>query len=106
MRWHADGLEFMYTLRGATDAELHQRLGAIVPKLRAIVTGLAAQAVPPAPVPWDPEALSTRHTPPPTEAEVPEDWCARHEVTMERRTNAQGSWYSHRLSDGTYCKGK
>jgi len=25
---------------------------------------------------------------------------------MGRRSNDTGIWYSHRLSDGTYCKGK
>src|SRR5712691_4701959 len=32
-------------------------------------------------------------------------WCPIHRCTMERRTNERGSWYSHRLSSGGYCKG-
>ena len=40
------------------------------------------------------------------EPEPPADWCAIHEVTMALRNNAQGSWYSHRLTDGAYCKGR
>jgi hypothetical protein len=35
-------------------------------------------------------------------------WCARHQVTMTWRDgNERGpGWFSHRLADGSYCKGK
>jgi hypothetical protein len=33
-------------------------------------------------------------------------WCAIHRCKMERRTNERGSWYSHRLNSGAYCKGE
>jgi len=36
----------------------------------------------------------------------PEGWCALHQVAMELRHNERGSWWSHRLADGAYCKGK
>jgi hypothetical protein len=39
-------------------------------------------------------------------APTPEGWCALHQVPMELRTNERGSWWSHRLADGSYCKGK
>jgi hypothetical protein len=32
--------------------------------------------------------------------------CPIHQVAMELRTNERGSWWSHRLADGSYCKGK
>jgi hypothetical protein len=32
--------------------------------------------------------------------------CSIHQVPMELRTNERGSWWSHRLADGSYCKGK
>lgn len=32
-------------------------------------------------------------------------WCPIHRVKMERRSNERGSWYSHRLHSGAYCKG-
>jgi hypothetical protein len=38
--------------------------------------------------------------------EVPEGWCRRHDVQMPQHSNAKGAWYSHRLDDGTWCKGK
>ena len=106
LRWQVGKLEFMYTLRGIDDAELHQRLAHAVPWLLALVKGVEAEAVPPAPVPWDPGVLPTGSTPPPTATAVPEDWCPRHQVIMDHHRNAKGEWYSHRLDDGTYCKGK
>ena len=33
-------------------------------------------------------------------------WCPIHRCKMERRTNERGSWYSHRLAGGGYCKGE
>ena len=33
-------------------------------------------------------------------------WCPIHRCRMERRTNERGSWYSHRLAGGGYCKGE
>jgi len=32
--------------------------------------------------------------------------CPLHHVAMELRQNERGSWWSHRLTDGSYCKGK
>jgi hypothetical protein len=37
---------------------------------------------------------------------TPDGWCARHQVPMEPHSNERGSWWSHRLADGSYCKGK
>jgi hypothetical protein len=39
-------------------------------------------------------------------APTPDGWCALHQVQMELRSNERGSWWSHRLADGSYCKGK
>ena len=34
-------------------------------------------------------------------------WCARHQVAMERRSNAKGTWLSHWLADEErWCRGK
>jgi hypothetical protein len=38
---------------------------------------------------------------------APEGWCDLHQVAMERRSNARGSWWSHWMaSEQRYCKGK
>jgi hypothetical protein len=45
-----------------------------------------------------------------SEAEMPtgpEGWCDLHQIAMERRSNARGSWWSHWIaSEKRYCKGK
>lgn len=32
--------------------------------------------------------------------------CAVHNATMKRHEKDGNSWYSHKLADGAYCKGK
>ena len=36
----------------------------------------------------------------------PENWCPIHHVPMKRYSNAKGSWFSHKTSEGTWCNGK
>jgi len=33
-------------------------------------------------------------------------WCPQHEVVMQQRRNARGTWYSHQVADGTWCTGQ
>ncbi len=107
LKWRVGTIELMYTARGATDAELQPRITALLPWLQALVSEVQAHAArqteapaadqgPPAP----PAAGA-----PPVPASPPEDWCPVHQVRMGRHSNATGTWYSHRLGDGTYCKG-
>jgi hypothetical protein len=32
--------------------------------------------------------------------------CPIHGVAMQKHRNAKGSWYSHKVSDGSWCRGK
>ena len=32
-------------------------------------------------------------------------WCSLHNVSMKHHVNDRGSWFSHTLRDGGYCKG-
>ena len=32
-------------------------------------------------------------------------WCPLHQVAMVQHHNARGSWWSHRLPDGSWCRG-
>jgi hypothetical protein len=67
---------------------------------QAVQQALAAangQATPPPPAPSNGQAQA---------APPPEGWCALHQLQMELRSNERGSWWSHRLADGSYCKGK
>ena len=33
-------------------------------------------------------------------------WCPQHEVVMQPWHNAQSTWYSHQVADGTWCTGR
>jgi hypothetical protein len=33
-------------------------------------------------------------------------WCPRHAVVMQQRHNARGTWWSHPVTDGTWCTGQ
>jgi hypothetical protein len=33
-------------------------------------------------------------------------WCAQHAIVMQPWHNAQGTWYSHQIADGTWCTGQ
>jgi hypothetical protein len=56
-----------------------------------------------------PAAEDRRTPPPPPASECTNDtdpsWCPLHQCQMQQRSNARGSWYSHRLPSGAYCKG-
>jgi len=36
----------------------------------------------------------------------PPGWCAKHSLQMAQNHKNRRSWWSHRLADGTWCKGK
>jgi hypothetical protein len=43
----------------------------------------------------------------PADAQRPQDgWCTLHQVAMHQTTKHGKSWYSHKLSDGSWCKGR
>jgi len=69
---------------------------AVQQALAAVANGQAPGTPPPAP----PSNGTAQQAP------TPEGWCALHQVPMELRSNERGSWWSHRLADGSYCKGK
>ena len=70
----------------------------------AVAAAMKAQAT------GSPTGNGARKPPAPPALEPTNDtdpsWCPIHRVTMERRSNERGSWYSHRLSSGAYCKGE
>jgi hypothetical protein len=76
-------------------ADLQALVQQAVQQVRAATNG---PATPPPQAP--PSTGPAQPTPP------PEGWCALHQVQMELRSNERGSWWSHRLADGSYCKGK
>jgi hypothetical protein len=100
LKWRVGTMELMYTVRGTTEAEIQPRIAALLPWLQALVSEVEAHAAP------QHEATAADQGAPAPPFSPPEDWCAVHQVRMGRRSNADGTWYSHRLRDGTYCKGK
>lgn len=106
LRWHIGTMEMTYTMRGADEAEVSERLKHALPWLLTVVTSLENKGIPPALLPWASGTLPAAPPPSPATPAVPEDWCPRHRVTMDHHRKTNGAWYSHRLDDGTYCKGK
>jgi hypothetical protein len=94
--------------REAQAAQAQQAPAAAVPQ--ADLQALLQQAVQQALATANGQATPPPQAPPATgqaqPAPTPEGWCALHQVQMELRTNERGSWWSHRLADGAYCKGK
>ena len=70
----------------------------------AVAAAMQAQAT------ASPTGNGARQPPAPPALEPANDtdpsWCPIHRVKMERRMNERGSWYSHRLAGGGYCKGE
>jgi len=77
-------------------ADLPALLQQAVQQALAAANGQAPGTLPPAP----PSNGTAQPAP------TPEGWCALHQAPMELRSNERGSWWSHRLADGSYCKGK
>ena len=69
---------------------------------QAVQQALAAQAAASKDQPAAPS-----QAPDPTPPASQDGWCARHQVAMERRSNAKGTWWSHWLADEErWCRGK
>src|SRR5262249_46460983 len=44
---------------------------------------------------------------PPTQSPAhPEGWCSKHGVQMHQNHKEGRSWWSHKMADGQWCKGK
>lgn len=80
------GRQVQVTLRDTCEARLLQRLAAVL-----------------APYPL-PDA-APRITSPLAAPQNTAGWCALHHAAMKEQTNVRGSWWSHKLAEGGYCKG-
>jgi hypothetical protein len=106
-KFRVGNMELIYTLRGIDDAELQRRIAVTLPTLQEVIEACEERAA---------QRAAAREAAPAAQAQqahgqaqsapTPEGWCALHQVPMELRTNERGSWWSHRLADGSYCKGK
>jgi hypothetical protein len=52
------------------------------------------------------EALLLRFPAEEMSQESAEGWCPIHQVQMLYHSNSKGAWWSHRLNDDHWCKGK
>jgi hypothetical protein len=86
------GQDAQLTIRGATYAEFEANVAAV----RGLLDPVASPAGSPAGAPAAAQPTS--------EAEV--RYCPLHGTPLVQQTNERGSWWSHRLPDGGYCKGK
>jgi hypothetical protein len=77
-------IDVLYTMRDRDDDALFARIRRLLPRIEEKV-----------------------NTPPEDPAETPpEGWCALHKVQMPRHANGKGTWWSHKLADGTWCRGQ
>jgi hypothetical protein len=81
LRGHLDGIETLLTVRGMTRAEFQTNVASV----RGLLDAVPATA----------QASSTG-----------EGWCSKHGLQMTQTHKDGRSWYSHRLPDGQWCKGK
>ena len=84
LKFQTGGGECLYTMRDTDDELLFARVQRIWPKLMAQLGPSEADAAPPA---------------------AP-DYCPIHQVQMNQYAKGDQTWYSHRLSDNTWCRGK
>ena len=90
VKWvDSDGLEHLRVVRSDDLDELLREIRA----LKQSITASRAKA-------QEEEQNTAPHTQP------QEGWCPLHHVRMQHHTNGKGSWWSHKLADGTWCKGK
>jgi hypothetical protein len=75
------GRQVQLTLRDTDEGRLLARLDAVLQRFPLVVQPTDTQA-------------------------QPDGWCARHGVQMHHNHKDGRSWWSHRLSDGAWCKGK
>jgi hypothetical protein len=75
--------------------------------LQALIQQAVQQALAAQQPPSIGQAPAPGQVPAATPQASPADWCPLHQVAMEQRSNAKGTWYSHWLaSKQRYCKGK
>jgi hypothetical protein len=87
----AEGFAAQLTLRGASGGE-------VLTKAAVAVTYLVEHGA--QPDGYRPAVATTA----PPDPNAP-DWCAIHGVQMKRHEKDGAFWYSHRLPDGSWCRG-
>ena len=90
------GLDAQVTIRGKDRQEFYANLLGVL-DLSSYGAGLAAL--------FDGASLPAAAANGTQEAR-PEGWCGKHGVAMQENHKDGRTWWSHRLQDGTWCKGR
>ena len=95
VRYRLNGFDCMLTLRGDTGRDLLDRATSALKWLAEN----GAQA-----------SVYTKHSEPDPAIKIENNenmgYCLKHQIQMTRFTKDNRVWYSHKLEDGTWCKGK
>lgn len=92
VRYTMNGYVCQFTLRGDTGSEL-------LPKAEAALAWLAEHGA-------IPEKLNGNGGAPAPAPKAEGSFCQIHNCEMKQHTKDGKSWWSHKLDDGSYCKGK
>src|SRR5262249_52683817 len=84
-----EGRQVQVTLRDTDETRLLTRLAALLQQY---------------PLAQPPTQPPTQSTAPPAQDDSP--YCHGHQVALQRFSKDGRTWYSHKLADGTWCKGK
>jgi hypothetical protein len=95
VRYRVSGYDCTLTLRGESGKDLLDKAAAALKWLEE--NGAQASG-------YSPKAETTKPQGSPDEAE--KGYCPIHKVQMTRFTKENRVWYSHKLEDGSWCKGK
>ena len=93
-------VEMSWTLRG-DDSDVARRLPRALATIKKLQEDGKLPAARPQPAPQPPPGRGQGQA-----LEAREDWCSIHQCAMVRQENERGAWFSHRLPEGGYCKGK
>lgn len=95
VRYRVNGFDCTLTLRGETGKDLLDKAAAALKWLEE--NGAEAAGFTPKSAPAKPQESQEEHD---------NGHCAKHQVQMIRFTKDNRVWYSHRLEDESWCKGK
>ncbi len=94
-RYRMNGYDCTLTLRGETGKDLLDKAAAAIKWLEE--NGALASGFTPKIEPTKPQE---------PQEQTDKGYCPIHKVQMTRFTKDNRVWYSHRLEDGSWCKGK
>ena len=102
LRGRLGGIDAQLTARGQTLEEFKVNVAAI----HAMFDAPTAAAPSPTAAARSPQQYNAAAMHRPVSEPPPEEWCPRHQTPMQLNRKEGRTWYSHRVEDGSWCKGK